>query len=321
MRMMRNEKGFALLMVLWITTILMVVSLSFSIMTKTETHAALSFKEGTGKRFIAEAGVQRAIMELLHRGVYKNKQPVLEGNEPVRVDGTRYTGLLGDDRYVFDIVDESGKINLNSLTDRSGVVMSNLLVNLGVKREDADAIADAVLDWKDGDELRRLHGAESDYYMSLPNPYRSKNGAFDTVEELLMVKGMTPEILYGKSRRLGIFDFVTVRARGGGINVNSAPREVLAALPGMTDEAVNRVMEFRGLAEIRSQEEMRAAAGGGFALMSPFIGFSEANIYTVTATGYRKDEKHGFTVKAGIMVEGSGKYRCTYYKSPAGSTR
>jgi len=260
-------------------------------------------------------------MELLHRGVYKNKQPVLEGNEPVKVDGTRYTGQLGDDSYVFDIFDESGKISLNSLTDKSGVIMSNLLVNLGARREDADAIVDAILDWKDGDEVRRLNGAESDYYMSLPNPYRSKNGAFDTVEELLMVKGMTPEILYGNSRQPGIFDFLTVRARGGGINVNSASREVLAALPGMTDEAVDRIIELRGLAEIKSQEEIKPAVGGGVALMSPYIGFSEANTYTVTATGYKKGEKHGFTVKAGITVESNNKYRYTYYKSPAGSSR
>jgi general secretion pathway protein K len=321
---MNNEKGFALLMVLWIMMILMVIVFSFSLMTRTETHATLYFKEGAEKRFIAEAGVQRAVMELFHRGVYKNKQPVTEGHEPVRVDGTKYTGRLGDDRYVFDIVDESGKISLNALTDSSGVIMSNLLVNLGVKKEDADAIVESILDWKDGDELRRLHGAESDHYMSLSNPYRSKNGAFDTVEELLMVKGMTPGILYGSGGQRGIFDLITVRARGavgGGINVNSAPREVLAALPGMTNETADRIIELRGLAEIRSQEDVKSAIGGGFAMMSPYIGISEANIYTVTATGYKKDEKQGFTVKATIMVEGSGKYRYTYYKSPAGPGR
>jgi len=301
--------------------ILMVISLSFSMMTRTETHATLYFKEGMEKRFLAEAGVQRAIMEILHRGVYKNKQPVLEGHEPVKVDGTGYTGKLGDDYYVFSIIDESGKINLNLLTDSSGVIMNNLLVNLGVKKEDADTIVDAILDWKDGDELRRLHGAESDYYMSLPNPYRSKNGTFDTIEEALTVKGMTPEILYGNSRQPGIFDFLTVRATGGGININSAPREVLAALPGMTGEAVDRIIDLRKVAEMKSQEEIKSAVGGGFSLMSSYIGFTETGIYTVTATGYKKDEQHGFTIRATIMVEGNSRYRYTYYKSPAGSTR
>ena len=301
--------------------ILMVISLSFSMMTRTETHATLYFKEGTEKRFLAEAGVQRAIMEIFHRGVYRNKQPVLEGHEPIKVDGTGYTGQLGDGYYDFSIIDESGKINLNSLTDISGVIMNNLLVNIGVKKEDADTIVDSILDWKDGNELHRLHGAESDYYMSLPNPYKSKNGAFDTVEEVLMVKGMTPEILYGGSRHPGIFDFLTVRARGGGININSAPREVLAALPGMTGDVVDRIIDLREVAEIKNQEDVKSAVGGGYALMSPYIGFSEANIYTVTATGYKKGEKHGFTVKATIIVEGNSKYRYTYYKSPAGLTR
>ena len=101
--------------------------------------------------------------------------------------------------------------------------------------------------------------------------------------------------------------------------MNSAPREILAALPGMTSETADRIIELRKLAEMKSQEDVRSAVGGAFALASPYIGFSEANVYTIKATGYKKSETQGFTVKAAITVESSGKYRYTYYKSPAGS--
>jgi len=316
-----KKKGFALLVVLWIMVILMVIVLSFSLMSRTDSHATIHFKETIEKRYIAEAGMQRALMELFHRGIYKNKQPVMEGNEPVRVDGTRYSGQLGSDRYTFEIVEESGKINLNMLNDSSAVILNTLLINLGVSKEDADTIVDSILDWKDSDELHRLHGAESDYYMTLPNPYRSKNAAFETIEELLMVKGMTPEILYGNEQKPGICDFITVRSRTGGINVNTAPKEVLAALPGMSMEAADKIITLRELAEIKSRDEIRPVVAAGFDVLSPYIGVAESNIYTITSTGYKKEEGQGFTVKATVIVEGSGKYRYIYYKSPAFSRR
>jgi general secretion pathway protein K len=312
-----SNRGIALLLVLWILTILMVIVFPFSLMTRTETHATLFFKQGMEKRLLAEAGVQRGIMELFHRGVFKEKKDITPGNEVLRVDGTPYTGQLGNDYYVYRVLDESAKINLNLLSDESGLVLNNLLVNLGVQKETADTIVDSILDWRDADELHRLHGAESDYYMSLPNPYRSKNGDFDSVEELLMVKGMTPEILYGSSARTGIFRFLTVYSKVGGINVNTAPREVLAALPGMTPEVVDQVIANRETAGA-NPPDLKTVLGDRFTSLAPYIGGSESDSYTIDSTGYRQGEKQGFTVSATVSVAAGGKYGCLYYKSPTG---
>ena len=57
--------------------------------------------------------------------------------------------------------------------------------------------ADAILDWLDEDEEPREYGAESDYYSSLSPPYAAKNGQLETVEELLLVRGVTPQLLFG----------------------------------------------------------------------------------------------------------------------------
>ena len=317
--MITSNKGVALLMVLWIMTVLMVIVLSFSFMTRTDARSTLFFKEGTEKGFLAEAGIQRGIMEIMRRGLYKNKQAVMEGSEAIKVDGTIYTGQLGNDYYTFDVVDESGKINLNILTDSSGIILNKLLINMGVSKEDADTIVDSILDWKDTDDIHRLHGAESDYYMSLPNPYKSKNARLDAVEELLMVKGITPEILYGSNEKAGLFDLLTVYARTGGINVNAAPKEVLAALPGMTPELVNKVSSLRESAEMKTLEDLGSIVGMSLPLMSPYVGVSESNTYTIKATGYKKNEKQGFTIMATVVIENNSKYRCVYYKSPAGA--
>lgn len=250
-----GNRGVALLMVLWVLVILTAMVFSFSLLARTETQATRSFKEAAEKRFLARAGMEKGIMELFYRGAYKDKQP-LPGSAPtIRVDGTLYESRLGEDFCAFRVMDESGKINLNLVTDQTGVLLNNLLVNLGSTKEEADIIVDSVLDWKDADELHRLHGAESDYYTALPNPYKSKNGEFDTVEELLMVRGVTPAILYGTDQKPGVFDFLTVHSRAGAINVQTAPREVLMALPAVTKEMVDSIIAARLLQDFKGTQD------------------------------------------------------------------
>jgi general secretion pathway protein K len=319
LKIIRSERGIALLMVLWILIILMVIVLSFSFMTRTDTHATLFFKEGWEKQCLAEAGIERAITEMFYRTHNKSLPSAPLENEVIKVDGTEYTGQLGADYYVYGILDESGKINVNLLSDTSGIILNNLLVNRGVPKEVADTITDSVLDWMDNDETHRVHGAESDYYMSLPVPYKAKNDKFEAVEELLLVKGMTPEILYGTAKAPGIFNFITVYSKTGGINVNTAPKEVLAALPGITPEAADQIISLRSSEEIKDLEQVKQAMGEAYKTMSSYVGLAESNLYAIESTGFKKGESQGLTVKAIVDIQGNGKYRFIYYKSPAGA--
>jgi hypothetical protein len=88
---------------------------------------------------------------------------------------------------VFGLVEESGKLDLN-------VASYEQLMRLPGATEE---IASAIMEWKDGDENVERMGPESEYYLSLPEPYYSKNANFETVEELLLVRGITRTILYG----------------------------------------------------------------------------------------------------------------------------
>ncbi len=307
-----RDKGIALLMVLWVLTVLMVIVLSFSFATKTETLATLSFKEGVEKKFLAEAGIERGILEMMYR-----RQNLNAADAHVwKVDGTPYIDQLGNGNYAVRVVDESGKLDINTLNDSSAIILKNLLMHSGVKTEDADTIADSLLDWKDADDLRRLNGAESEYYMSLPNPYKAKNADFDTVEELLMVKGMTPEILYGSGEKGGIIGFLTVNARTSAINVNAASRELLMALPGMTAEIADAIITIRAEKEIQGVQDIQAALGESYKLLAPFIGFAASSTFTIDAVGYKDNEKKGYPIKATVIVEGNDRYRYLYYKSP-----
>ncbi|OPY83069.1 MAG: putative type II secretion system protein K [Syntrophorhabdus sp. PtaU1.Bin153] len=314
-----SNRGIALLVVLWILTILIVIALSFAYMARTEVYSTMTFREGVEKKFLAEGAIERGIVELYYRAANKNQAVAVEGSEIVRTDGRLYRGQLGESRYSFAIMDESGKININTLTDANGIILNNLLVNMGISGDDANTIVDSILDWKDDDNLRRLHGAEDDYYLSLPVPYRAKNDKFDTIEELLLVKGVTSDILFGLGTRRGLIDFVTVYSTVSTINVNAAPREVLMALPDVTDTMADRIIEYREGTDLKTAQEVGGFIGGAIATVTSYLGFEDSNIYTIEGKGYGKDEKRGFTVRAVAAIEGGNKYRYIYYKSPAGT--
>jgi type II secretory pathway component PulK len=105
---------------------------------------------------------------------------------------------------LFGVSDESAKFNLNALMklDPSGEAAYNVLMKLPNMTED---IADAIIDWMDPDSEVRTAGAENDQYTGLG--YRCKNGPLDSVDELLLVRGVTPALLYGSDlNRNGILD-------------------------------------------------------------------------------------------------------------------
>lgn len=108
--------------------------------------------------------------------------------------------------YRFGLIDESSKINLNALLrlDTSGRVAFEMLMKLPNMTEE---VADAIIDWIDPDDNPRPYGAESQSYLGGTPSYRCKNGPLDSVEELLLVRGVTPELLFGTDRnRNGIED-------------------------------------------------------------------------------------------------------------------
>lgn len=313
----KTQSGIALLLILWILTILMVVALSFSVMSKTETFATISFKETVEKKFIAEAGIQRALMELFYINQNQYQPHILEGKEVWRTDYAPYRDVIGDGFYAVKIMSESGKIDINALDDNSGIILKNLLRNSGVEEEDADIIVDSLLDWKDsGDaDARRLHGAESEYYMSLPNPYKAKNANFDTVEELILVKGMTPEILYGNAERKGIIDFLTIYSKSSQINVNAAPKEVLMSIPGITAEIAEEIINQRENKKITGINEIQGFLGGNYRDAARYIGLQEPNIFSIYSAGYKDSERAGYAIMAVVSPEPPNRHKFLYYKT------
>ena len=306
-----SQKGIALLMVLWVLTILTVIAFSFSSMARTEGYAALSFRQTIEKKFLAEAGIERGIAELFYRNTNKDAASVTPGSEVWRTDGRPYKIVADNGYYIISIRDEAGKVDINTIPE---LILRNLLVNSGLDLNDVDGIVDSIMDWKDQDNLHRLHGAEDDYYMSLPNPYKTKNAAFETLDELLMVKGMTPEILYGTKGKRGIIDFLTVNSKMTKVSINAAPREVLLAVPGITPELADHIITLREAQDIK---DIPGILGDSYTLAEPYVDLGVSTIFTIESTGYKSTEKAGYTIWGTVGLEyGNNTFKYLYYKSP-----
>ncbi len=149
--------------------------------------------------------------------------------------------------------DESAKIDINTASD---ALLRGLFVSAGLNDDDATALLDAMLDWRDADTLKRPHGAEEADYQSAGLPYRPANAPFQAIEELQLVLGMRPEIY----RRIA--PSITVFSRQAGVNPQLAAREVLLAIPGVTAEVVDDYIAQREDAARQRPAAALVPAGG-----------------------------------------------------------
>ena len=307
-----SERGMVLMLVIWILTILMVIVLSLSYMTRVESRSTIAFKEGIEEKFIAEAGVEMAAEEIIYRKKNLNL-PVEEGKESQiwKTDGTPNNFDLANGSCLVRIINEGGKIDINKAPE---IVLRTLISNFGFQGDEADTIVDSILDWRDPDNLVRLHGAEDEYYMSLPVPYKTKNADFESIEELLLVKGVTQELFYGNGNKPGLADLLTVYSESGKINISAAPKEALMAIPGITPEIADSILEFRKTTEITDQNNS-ALLGDALAAVRPYIAVGAGNAFTVESVGRKSSNKAGYGVKALIII-GQNNFRYSYYRSP-----
>lgn len=133
------------------------------------------------------------------------------------------------------LLDEDRKINLNTVTPE---IMRRLIHRVAVMRDvEAATIADSVVDWRDEDDQPLKNGAENFTYITQTPGFPCKNAPFDNVEELLLIRGMNPEVF----RRLR--PYVTVYGSGK-VNINTADPVVLWAL-GLSDQGTDAILSYR----------------------------------------------------------------------------
>jgi general secretion pathway protein K len=321
-----SQKGIALVLVLWVLTLLSVIAGQFCHAMRTEVNITRNFKESTQAYYVARAGMSRTLTELIRNQIFpdENEFEAIEGEEPkqrLRINVENPEEEFKGGKFSVWIENESGKINLNG-ADRNVLMM--MLNGLELDEDEKETIVDSILDWRDSDDLHRLNGAESDYYQSLENPYECKNADFDSIEELLLVKGVTSEIFYG-----GLESIVTVQgvvsgatppgagsrpkprapgvrmSAGSKININAAPHHVLLVLPLMTEEIAAEIQKFRAEKDFKSLTEVQEVVGPEvFGAISPYIDLTYSSFYVIRAKGRTDGSPARRTVRARVEIDG-----------------
>jgi len=221
-----DQRGIALVAVLWVVAILALIAAVFMRETRTEIALTRNLTEDARAEALAEAGVNRAMLILLG----------LDESLPWRVDGTPFAFAYGGGTVQVSIQDEGGKIDLNRAGD---AVLQGLFTSVGVGQDAAQHLVDAIADFRDADDLRHVNGAEDADYARAGLPYDAKDAPFAAVEELRQVLGMTPE-LYAR-----VAPFVTVYSPRRDVNLATAPPAVLSALPYLSPDRVRTILDQR----------------------------------------------------------------------------
>ena len=268
-----NEKGIALMAVLWVLVILIALATEFAYSMKMEVNTTRNYKENAESYYLSKAGINLALAELFkvarfhsiheeHGWVIGNILPMStetqlpfttttqDRNEQKIIiqdfDIVNRTNIeLKNGTVTYTIQDENGKISINSANKNT---LNKLLEFSGVEDKiEQNTISDSILDWIDADKNHRLNGAEDDYYRKQNPPYFTKNGKIETFDELLKIHGMTKEILYGSKDKVdedkkykGIINHLTIY-KIPTVNPNTASKEVLDVL--FEPEQVNTILK------------------------------------------------------------------------------
>ncbi len=223
---MIKERGIALVLVLWVALLMSVIAGSFALSARTESLQSRILFNETKARFLAEAGLNRAVFEL--RNPDRETRWIADGRtHKIELDGAQIE---------IKITDESGKIDLNQASEE---LLIGLFASLGIDYDEAIGITDKILDWKDADEEVRLAGAEDNDYFAAGYKHGAKDAPFDTVPELIQVMGIDYE-MYRK-----LEPALTVYSGRKNINLAFAPKEVLMAIDGITADMADAYLADR----------------------------------------------------------------------------
>ena len=266
-----EKRGVALIMVLWVIAILSVVVFEFCFAMRTEVQITNNYKEELQCYAMAEGGVQRAITELIYKNDSRIQQikKTLMSQESSQdqtewvADGRSYPLPFNQGTCEIRIMSEGGKVNINVVSES---MLRKIIGQLGLEGEAKDAVVDSILDWRDPDDFHRVNGAENDYYQSLKEPYNCKNRNLDSVEELLLIRGVTPDLFYGRKGikneeegsvdRIGLKDIFSIYSFGEQIDINSTTPLVLNAVLGIPKEVAQQIVKAREEKEFENQQDL-----------------------------------------------------------------
>jgi general secretion pathway protein K len=190
-------------------------------------------------------------------------------------DGRSYTLPFDQGSCEIRMMSEAGKININVASE---FMLRKVIGQLGLEGEARDVVVDSILDWRDTNDFYRANGAENDYYLSLTEPYYCKNGNLDSIEELLLIRGVTPDLYHGKkgtpegeegsADRVGLKDIFSIYSPGEQVDINSATPLVMNMVLGIPKEVSQQMVKAREEKSFENRQDLLNRVPE----LAPFIG-------------------------------------------------
>lgn len=298
---MRGEKGFALILTLIVTALMVAALVELIHQAYVDISLSRGYRDGQQASLLAESGITGG-MKLLQLSLQGKNYTALTDAwaTPVKLDDE--TGSID-----VSVTEESGRINLNGLVQPIGdfePFTQAALKRLGKRLQIPEENWSALADWLDSNDQTRSNGAESPYYQTQKPPYSAGNGKLKTVVELSLVKGFTPEVI------ARLQPFVTIYAGQPGaplsqVNINTAPKEVLAALDDGIDESMaERILEERRLKPFQNPGELSRIPGAE-ALSQKLVGKVSVKGTLFRITSIARVKETARTVEAVIRLTGA----------------
>ena len=274
LKILKGNRGIALLITISVTTILVAAALEYNRRARFAIISTAAVRDHLTMSNMADSGVYAA-MALLVKDRSESDFDSLQEDwaNPEKIDEILQEISFEKGKLSVTITDELSKIQVNALVlypDSRGFNQTQIMLwdrllrfigNEEQLKDDSDpvAIVNSVKDWLDSgddDATSGLSGAEANYYEDLDPPYAVRNGPIPDLNELLLIKGITPELYYGKGETPGLSHHMTVHGMTlgagtafnwpGRININTADLPVLAALLGIeNEEMAQSLFDFR----------------------------------------------------------------------------
>jgi general secretion pathway protein K len=238
-----NQRSSILIIALWSVSLLTTLAVILGFEVRQQLVLVKRLEERESSRLVAEAGIIKASAILLpdpeekFQSLNQKWSNNPESFKDVVLGNARFSLSFETDsgQIRFGLVDEESKVNINKANSR---VISRLLNLVGLEEVEAQGLAESIVDWRDEDSaLSGPGGAEDSYYRMLPLSYEAKDAEFETIDELLLIKGVS-ENNFPKIRK-----YITIYGNGQ-INVNTAGKLVLMAL-GLSENAAERIISYR----------------------------------------------------------------------------
>jgi general secretion pathway protein K len=242
-----TPNGFALVLVLWVLSLLTIMAGSFALTMRRESTIVAGIKDNAGAIAAAEAGIAVAEIMLLHP----------EQNKRWRADGNLYQVDFGSTQIRLRLLSEAGKIDINKATLP---LLQGLIAQAPAEEDQQAKLIGAILDWRDQDDLVNIDGAEKKEYQDAGLKYQPRNKPFQAVEELQMLLGMDERVFNW------LEPIITVYSGQAQVNLKVASAKVLNILPSLDASLIETYLATRlesAKNDLPTPEFAASLTGGG----------------------------------------------------------